>query len=145
MAIYIFEFNINNYSFLTKVYLVNKNYFFPISVVSSLSLLFLLLLLLDYFVSLSFISQKILFYFLNQTPKFPIKPKFFHEPISWKKCMMVGNGLTASSRGKATLSGTKVQLAMVLQTHKCMMVIVCRTHPEKKNAWRMELEDCHQL
>jgi hypothetical protein len=95
--------------------------------------------------SLSLISQRILFYFLNQTPKFPIKPKFFHEPISWKKCMMVGNGLTASSRGKATLSGTKVQLAMVLQTHKCMMVIVCRTHPEKKNAWRMELEDCHQL
>jgi len=46
--------------------------------------------------------------------------------------MMVGNGLTVSSRGKATLWGTKVQIAMVLQTHKCMMVIVCQTHPEKK-------------
>ena len=80
-----------------------------------------------------------------------------YEPISWKKRMMVGNGLTTSPRGKmqdgnglkdqcadgngltnsfrgkATLLGTKAHLAMVSQTYKCIMVIVCRTHPEKKN------------
>jgi len=36
------------------------------------------------------------------------------------KCMM-GNGHTSSSRGKATLSGTKAHMAMV--------------HPEKKNTY----------
>ena len=49
------------------------------------------------------------------------------------KCMMeMVSTLTGSSRGKATLSGTKAHMAMVSQTYKCMMVIVCRTHPEEK-------------
>jgi hypothetical protein len=38
---------------------------------------------------------------LKYSKAFSIKPKYFHEPISWKKCMMVGRGrLTASPRGK---------------------------------------------
>jgi len=50
---------------------------------------------------------------------FSIKPKFFHEPISWKKCMMVGRGsLTVSPRGKIH-DGNGLR-DMVSRTHKCI-------------------------
>jgi hypothetical protein len=49
--------------------------------------------------------------------------------------MMVGNGLAASPRGKMhDGNGLRDQWAveMVSRTYKCVMVIVCRIHPEEK-------------
>ena len=54
-------------------------------------------------VTIFFSNQIIKFILIKNIPinnSIP-KPKFFHEPISWKKCMMVGRGrLAASPRGK---------------------------------------------
>jgi hypothetical protein len=52
---------------------------------------------------------------------FPIKPKYFHEPILWIKCMMVGRGrLTASPREKMHDDKgprTNVQMEVFSWTH----------------------------